>query len=346
MNPKAVFLLLTLIALSIFTIKYVGFVSQGTVPSTVTVVGPEVPPSPGGGAGGGGSAGGDPTGGKGFTIEPDLIHSIIKQGNSQRKVIRVKNIQTSGLSISVDSDLIGELLALSPAAFYLGSGESRDVIIDVFATEDQAPDAYVGTIDFSGGGITKTANVIIEVQELEPLFDIRVDLERTNYIPGEDVLFTLYITNNGDLKNIDVKVYYAIRDFDKNTFTFKEESIAIDKSLSMIRQLRIPENAKFGNYVVYASVQYEETKAATSELFNVGDIVLAPFFTPKIIVWIVMIIIILVLLWIIFVLWRRRNKEYECLRCGHEWKGKGDKRPETCPRCRSYYWDRPKPRLS
>ncbi len=32
----------------------------------------------------------------------------------------------------------------------------------------------------------------------------------------------------------------------------------------------------------------------------------------------------------------------KCLRCGHEWLPKSEKRPVTCAKCRSPYWDTPK----
>lgn len=32
----------------------------------------------------------------------------------------------------------------------------------------------------------------------------------------------------------------------------------------------------------------------------------------------------------------------KCLRCNYEWKSKETKRPECCPRCKSYRWDKPK----
>lgn len=35
---------------------------------------------------------------------------------------------------------------------------------------------------------------------------------------------------------------------------------------------------------------------------------------------------------------------YTCERCGHEWTGRGDEDPKTCPAayCKSPYWDRPR----
>ena len=31
-----------------------------------------------------------------------------------------------------------------------------------------------------------------------------------------------------------------------------------------------------------------------------------------------------------------------CERCGYVWKAAGDLKPETCARCRSAYWNKPK----
>lgn len=35
---------------------------------------------------------------------------------------------------------------------------------------------------------------------------------------------------------------------------------------------------------------------------------------------------------------------YECTRCGHAWKPRGDRAPHHCPKCKSPYWDRPRRR--
>src|SRR5579863_1651996 len=33
---------------------------------------------------------------------------------------------------------------------------------------------------------------------------------------------------------------------------------------------------------------------------------------------------------------------HHCLRCEHEWAGRGDSDPVQCPRCKSAYWNREK----
>lgn len=39
---------------------------------------------------------------------------------------------------------------------------------------------------------------------------------------------------------------------------------------------------------------------------------------------------------------QRVVKEFTCSRCGHTWLPRTERRPETCPGCKSAYWDRPR----
>ena len=33
--------------------------------------------------------------------------------------------------------------------------------------------------------------------------------------------------------------------------------------------------------------------------------------------------------------------ECECFRCGHKWVSKSNKKPQQCPKCKQYYYDKP-----
>jgi predicted Zn-ribbon and HTH transcriptional regulator len=34
--------------------------------------------------------------------------------------------------------------------------------------------------------------------------------------------------------------------------------------------------------------------------------------------------------------------KHKCLRCGHEWQSRIERKPACCPRCKSYDWMKPK----
>ena len=43
-----------------------------------------------------------------------------------------------------------------------------------------------------------------------------------------------------------------------------------------------------------------------------------------------------------FEILKKRQKLYECKKCGYTWVGRGLSKPNMCPRCHSYDWDNPK----
>ena len=42
----------------------------------------------------------------------------------------------------------------------------------------------------------------------------------------------------------------------------------------------------------------------------------------------------------------RTLSELKCLRCDYKWWPRSQERPQTCPKCRSPYWDKKKTRLT
>lgn len=40
--------------------------------------------------------------------------------------------------------------------------------------------------------------------------------------------------------------------------------------------------------------------------------------------------------------WHKRASILSCLLCKHEWIKRGEKKPNTCPKCKSPYWSKPR----
>jgi predicted Zn-ribbon and HTH transcriptional regulator len=36
--------------------------------------------------------------------------------------------------------------------------------------------------------------------------------------------------------------------------------------------------------------------------------------------------------------------QFECKRCGHKWYPRKPEKPRVCPKCKSPYWDKEKPK--
>jgi len=244
-----------------------------------------------------------------FNLNESLIKVIVKQGESERKIVKIKNTGDTGLNISLDLGIFEKFMVASENSFLLAEGESKEIMIDVFAREEEVPDAYTGTIIFSDEKrkVSRTINVILEVKEKKPLFDVVVDVLFRRILPGKDVSADISVINMGDLSNIDILLYYAIKDFEGNVLTFKEESIAIEDKLEISRKLQVPEDAKFGDYVFYTKVSYENVTAFGTDTFKVVE----KGGWLDLILYVVIFILILIF---VLIIWKRRKHKKEVKR--------------------------------
>lgn len=263
-------------------------VSNFTTYSAEETPGVEIPPS-----GGGAVRVSD------FSLDRDLIKISLKQGETKREEIIIKNIGNTRLNLTIESSL-KQFMAISEESFLLNAGETKTINIDFFAKENEIPDAYIGRILVEGDGITKAINIIIEIKEKKPIFDVSVDVKTKEVNAGGEVEANINIVNLGDLENIDVLVYYAIKDFQQNILSFKEESIFIRNDANITRKLRVPASAPFGAYVFYSKISYGNISASGADVFMVSE---------KIRLFNLILIILVIILAILIYLIKKRNKK-------------------------------------
>ena len=147
--------------------------------------------------------------------------------------------------------------------------KKKIINLDISVREDELPDVYAGRLIVKSGEITRTVDIFIEVKEKRPLFDIKTEVIEKKLISGSDVEARITVFNLGDLRPIDITLYYAIKDFGNNIITFRRESLAIDDELKVTRSFEIPKNLPIGNYIFYSNVSYEGITAASSDSFEI-----------------------------------------------------------------------------
>ncbi len=263
---------------------------------------------------GGGSSRG--TGGGGapsqFDVTPSTIKINVGQGQTTTQTVRITNRLNTALDISsvVIDESIKRFIALEEDSVYLMPGESRDFNIEVFARANEVPEVYIGRISFTGGVTTKSVNLIIEVGEDKPLFDVTVDLERTEYAPGENVIAVIEVENFGELKDIDVLLYYAVKDFQGNVLAFKEESYAIENyKLQIIGKLKLPKDMGPEDYFFYTKATYGDVIATGSQVFSVRPLDFSPFSVENIFLFIVIPVVVLVVVVLAIILYFNTRKK-------------------------------------
>ena len=77
------------------------------------------------------------------------------------------------------------------------------------------------------------------------------------------------ILNLGEIRPADIILEYSIKDMDGNIINYKHETLAVEIKTSIIRELKVPEDTKIGDYIFYVKLTYDKHIATSSDLFEV-----------------------------------------------------------------------------
>lgn len=259
---------------------------------------PKITETPSTGTGGGG-------GGavliRNFSVDRDLIKVSIKQGENAKEFLVIKNTGNTEMNISLEISKLEKFLILSDEEFVLKTGESKTIGIDLFAKEKEVADSYLGKIIISEAGIKKTVSVILEIKERNPLFDIKTEILNKVVRPREKVRTNITIINKGDLKHIDVILYTAIKNLDGDIIDYKDESLAVEKELSITKSMDVPELVD-GKYIFYSRVSYGNISASSSEVFEVSSVEVPKVveMDKNIILIVVALVVIIIVIWVVY----------------------------------------------
>lgn len=239
-------------------------------------------PSGGAGGGGGGGGGGGATGVEvveeieNIEIEPEILKVSLKQGETKRESIRIKNIGDEKLDININLEGIKDFVlfqtGLSTQNFELQPGEEKTIQIVFSIGSDQIPDLYVKDIIITSASQKKIVKVVIDIESKGPIFDVKIEIpeEFLEIAPGKDLLAQLNIFNIKGVEAVDVHVIYTIKDMEGNIILEEDEYLAVETKTTFIKRLRIPSNLEEGNYVLYVRVEYDDTVGSSSALFSIS----------------------------------------------------------------------------
>ena len=246
-------------------------------------------PSSGGGGGGGGETKKTEEKDKGdFDVDAENIIVKLKTSETKSKSIVITNNGTRKEKMYVNIDFYNA--KLSESEFELNVNESRNIVIDFFARENTTPDLYVHKLQVSNEfGLSKIIPVAIEIISKRSLFDVKIQIpEKFKVVnPGDEVLAGVSIYNLGEIKRADADVSYIVKDSDGNITFIESESVAVETQTSLIKTIKIPENAKPGYYFVYVMVKYENEVASAAAVLKVVE--KERFKKEIIIIWVIII---------------------------------------------------------
>ncbi len=245
------------------------------------------------GPGGAGGSGGG--GGVTFTISLDEIIISLKQGEIKTEEMTIKNQKNTKLSFLISSDM-GEFIRINEESFELEPGEEKTISIDFIAKENTVPELYLGNLFIRAGGGERKIPVTIEVESAGALFDVEVEIPEEFRIikPGDVLSIAVSIFNIRGPDSVNVEITYQIRNFKNEILLEDKETFAVKEEKNFIRNFKIPNNAKEGKYILYATIVYEGKTASSTAQFRIGTNLIRNII---IFIFIIILIIIIIILY-------------------------------------------------
>ena len=210
-----------------------------------------------------------------FKTSKNLVKINIKQGETKQETINIENTGAVSLNFEIEQEGLEDLLIVSEDSFVLEADQKKAINIVAFASETQKAGVYTGKLRIKSNVKEEVVIIIIEIKERTALFDIKVEVKENAIQQGQKVEAEITLLNLGDLKPVDVELYYAIRDLENNNIVFKSDTLAVEDKKTIKRKLKIPAYLKPGKYMFYAEARYNGQIAVSSSVIEViepGDI--------------------------------------------------------------------------
>ncbi|MEM5871397.1 MAG: hypothetical protein QW051_00825 [Candidatus Aenigmatarchaeota archaeon] len=208
-----------------------------------------------------------------FTLDKDFIRASIKRDESFIDYLTITNNGETPLNFSLQVEKLEKNVMIENTSFFLLPGESKRITLAFFANENLKEDVYTGRLVVKGNEIVKYVMLLLEIKPKKLLFDLYVGLKEIPYLvePDEVVDVDIIIYNFGDLKPVDVNLYYSLRDFEGNDIILSHETFAVEEQKLLKRKIKIPQNIEKGYYLIYAKVIYDNASATSSALIKVVE---------------------------------------------------------------------------
>ena len=250
-----------------------GAINSSSVAFT-TEAAPTVVPGGGGSAGGGIGGVSRQAVSTSFLVDKDEIKVKLKQGETKREQLAVTNILDRAINIQIDSGELRRFIFIQEEFFTLQPGETKNINLDIVAPEVTEPDIYLGKIIISDGSLQKLIFAVIEIEDKNALFDVKIDIP--NYYrriyPGGELLATVSIFSIERVGLVDTEIEYIVKDDEGNDVYSEKETLAVDVQTSFVKSLKVPTGIEPGNYVLYIKVTYDGIVSSASSFFEIIEL--------------------------------------------------------------------------
>ena len=194
----------------------------------------------------------------------------MKQGESKRVNIGIKNNDAKKIEVSLKQSGLNDIIRIRNPEISLESGETKIVAIDLIALEELAPGNYLGKIIATFSGKEKEILLSVDISSKKALFDVSVRIhdQYQNVARGSSLFAEIELINLGE-KRADAELEYLIKNKAGEIIVRETETVAVETKADLIKEFKIPENAKPGDYILQITSAHNGEKATASAWFKV-----------------------------------------------------------------------------
>ena len=175
-----------------------------------------------------------------FSVTPDIVKITLKQGAFTTKTLEVFNTGNTNMNVEIIQEDLENFLLISEKSFTLKKRELKTITLDFFSSSDQPGGIYLGQLIVQSGKIKKIVDIVVEIQEREAIFDLKIGIKEKNKLRGENLDAAILIDNLGDLRPVDITLSYAFKNMENQDIFLQQETLAIEEQLKFVKTFQIP----------------------------------------------------------------------------------------------------------
>ncbi len=205
-----------------------------------------------------------------FELNKDLLKVSTKVGETFKTSFKIENLEENDLNLNLSTNM-EEKIIFSENDFTINPKETKEIEITFYSTPDSSPDVYSGKIFIASENQIKEIDIILEIESKQILFDIDLDVPAKfkELFPGEEILAHLTLFNLGDVGKVDAGITFLVKNFEGETISSQEETVAVETQASLSRKIVLPKDLEAGRYAIVAKVIYGDSVGTSSDVFHI-----------------------------------------------------------------------------
>lgn len=231
-----------------------------------------------------------------FTLSETEIKINSKQGRIIKKNITITNNLNSKIKIKIIPIGIKDITLINNTEITFLPKEQKNITIEFLIRHYLKPGTQIGKIQINSEEQNETILVIINIESLDALFDIKTKIDsRTKRIfPWLNIITHTSLYNLGEDENINATIIYEIKNIQNKKIKTYREDIILYKEYTIKKDLSLPKKTPPGDYILTTALNYNNKTAISTDNFQIINTINCYY-----------IIILMLILIILFILKKR-----------------------------------------